>query len=227
MSEPESQPAEAAPPQPKGRHVEGSFAAMVAESIGGWRGMFDSGIPVVVFVAVNATTSLMPAVWSAIGAGAFIFLFRLVRRESVQQALGGFFAVALAAFIAARTGEARNYFVVAIVRNLGLAAICLVSVLVRRPLIGLIWEYVEGRGTAWRLEPSLMRIYRNLTLLWTGIFALRGVVQAFLYDRDETGWLAAASLAMGYPLFAAGGLVTVLVVRKLEKSRRSAPNPAE
>jgi uncharacterized transporter YbjL len=51
------------------------------------------------------------------------------------------------------------------------------------------------------------------TLTWVLVFAARFVVQRWLYDEDQTGWLAFARLAMGYPLTAVALVVTVWAVR--------------
>ncbi|MGI8695790.1 MAG: DUF3159 domain-containing protein [Mycobacteriales bacterium] len=197
----------------------GAAVDMLLQSIGGWRGMVDSGLPVVVFVIVNAIAALHTAIWSALGAGAAICLFRLLRRQSPQQAISGLFAVGVAALIAAWTGQARGFFLLGIWRNAFYGAVMLVSVLIRRPLVGLAWEYVDGRGTAWRDDRSLLWMYTLLTLLWTALFGGRAVVQQVFYVRNATGWLAATSLAMGYPLFAAVAAVTVITVARSRKRR--------
>ncbi|HYT10540.1 MAG TPA: DUF3159 domain-containing protein, partial [Mycobacteriales bacterium] len=82
---------------------------LLVESLGGWRGLADSGLPVVVFVGVNAAAGLAAAVWAALAAGVLLLVLRLVRRQSAQQAVSGFLGVALAAYIASRTGEAKGY----------------------------------------------------------------------------------------------------------------------
>lgn len=187
------------------------------QAIGGWRGLVDSGLPVVVFVVANAIGGLRLAIWSAVGAGVLLFVVRLARREPVQQAIGGFVAVAIAAFIAARTGQARGYFLFGIWRNLVYGAVFLGSVLVRWPLLGLAWEYLEGRGRSWRHNRTMMRTYGATTLLWAAVFFSRTLVQHFFYQRNATGWLAATSLAMGYPLFAVVGVISVWAIRRARR----------
>ena len=203
---------------------------LLVESIGGWRGLVDSGLPVVVFVAVNAAAGLTAAVWAALGAGAVLFVLRLARKESVQQALSGFFGVAVAAFIAARTGEAKGFFLLGIWASFVYAGVFLVSVLVRWPVVGVIWEYVDGRdgGTGWRRDRALMRVYTWCTLVWVAVFLSRGLVQRYLYDGDRTGWLAVARLAMGYPLTIGALAISVLAVRRVRGAAEDAdPQPGE
>ncbi len=196
---------------------------LLVESIGGWRGLVDSGLPVVVFVAANAAAGQTAAIWAAVAAGMVLFALRLARRESVQQAVSGFLGVAVAAFIAARTGEAKGFFLLGIWASFLYAGLFLVSVLARWPVVGVIWEYVDGAGDqAWRKDKQLMRVYTWCTLVWVGVFLARGLVQRYLYQEDQTGWLAVARLGMGYPLTIAALTVSVLAVRRLRKAREAA-----
>jgi hypothetical protein len=198
---------------------------LLVESIGGWRGLVDSGLPVVVFVAANAAGGLTAAIWAAIGCGVLLLTLRLLRRESVQQAVSGFLAVALAAYIASRTGEAKGFFLLGIWASFLYAGLFLASVLVRWPLVGVVWEYVDGGGGTWRRKAALLRVYTWTTLLWVGVFLSRGIVQRFLYEEDRTGWLAVARLAMGYPVTVGALAVTILAVRRVR--HRIAAVPAE
>ncbi len=209
----------AADPGPGEQPTTPKQPPLLVQSIGGWRGMLDSGLPVVVFVAVNALAGLRPAIWAAIGVGVVLFGIRLALRQTVQQALSGFFAILVAAFIANRTGEAKGYFLLGIWASFAYAAVFLLSVLARWPLVGLIWEYVDGRdiGTRWRRDRPLMRVYIACTLLWVVVFLARGLVQRYLYDQDLTGWLAFARLAMGYPVTIAALAVSVLAVRRVRR----------
>jgi hypothetical protein len=190
---------------------------LLVESVGGWRGLFDSGLPVVVFVVANTAAGLTAAIWAAVAAGAVLFVLRLVRRETVQQAVSGFLGVAVAAYIASRTGEAKGFFLLGIWASFFYACAFTLSVLVRWPLVGVIWEYVDGGGAGWRRNRALMRVYTWTTLVWVGVFLSRGLVQRFLYEEDRTGWLAVARLAMGYPLTVGALALSVLAVRRVRR----------
>jgi Protein of unknown function (DUF3159) len=202
---------------------------MLVESIGGWRGLVDSGLPVVVFVVANALAGLQAAIWAAIGAGVVLVGIRLARRQTVQQAISGFFGILIAAFIANRTGEAKGYFLFGIWASFLYAGVFLVSLLARWPLVGLIWEYVDGRGigTAWRKDRPLMRVYLLCTLLWVLVFLARGLVQRYLYDQDATGWLAFARLAMGYPFTIGALAVSVFAVRRVRQAEHHDTTPED
>jgi hypothetical protein len=60
----------------------------------------------------------------------------------VQQAVSGLFAVGIAVAISAASGQARDFFVLGIVRNAALGAVLLASIALRRPLVGVIAEFL-------------------------------------------------------------------------------------
>lgn len=114
---------------------------LVLEQLGGVRGMVDASLPTIAFILGNIR-GLTVGIWSAVAAAALIFLLRLVRRESVQQAVSGLFGVVVAVLLAAMSGHARDYFVLGIVRNAAIGVVLVGSVLVRRPLIGYLAEFL-------------------------------------------------------------------------------------
>ena len=206
------------------------------EQMGGPMGMLDSGLPVVVFVVVNAIGSLGWAIGAALAAGLVIAAVRLVRHKPVTQAVAGLFGVGLAAFIAYRTGSAKGYFLFGIWSFVAYGTALLLSILVRWPLIGVLWEGVNGRGSTWRSDRKLVRRYDYATAVWVLVFGARFAVQNQLYAANEVGWLATARLLMGYPLYLLAILATVLIVgsangmtlpsRKSLTARKTRPEPA-
>jgi len=205
-----------------------TYRKQLLDGIGGWTGTVITAIPPVVFVIVNALTSLRVAIAAAVGSAIALAIYRLARRQPVQQALTGLFAVVIAAIIAARTGEARGYFLLGIWSSFAYAAAFGVSVLVRRPVVGLMWEFLEpmpgGGGLPWHRRRGLLHAYNVATLAATAVFLLRGTVQLTLYRRDATGWLAVARLAMGYPLYIAALAFGFWVVTR---ARRRLTTPAD
>ena len=115
---------------------------LVLEQLGGWRGMLDATLPTLAFIVANSADGLRTGIWAALGAALLVFLLRLVRRESVQQAVSGLFAVGIAVAIAAASGQARDFFVLGIVRNAAIALVLFGSIAFRRPLVGVIAEFL-------------------------------------------------------------------------------------
>ncbi|MBF6229963.1 DUF3159 domain-containing protein [Nocardia farcinica] len=182
--------------------------------MGGFSGLIYSTVPVVVFVPVNTFAGLTVAIWSALGAAAAILVWRLIRRDPLQPAVSGFIGVGICAFIAWRMGEAKGFFLFGIYTSLVYAGVFLASILVRRPLVGVIWGALNGHGSVWRTDRTLVRLYDLATATWALVFGARYLVQSELYDSDHTGWLAAARIGMGWPLTAVAFAVTIWAVRR-------------
>jgi len=187
------------------------------EQMGGVSGLIYSSLPVVVFVLANSFFGLTAAIWSSLGSAVAITVLRVVRKEPLQPAISGFFGVAIAAFIAYRTGSAKGFFLFGIYASLIYCGVFVLSVVVRWPIAGVIWNMLNGTGHAWRQDKPSRYGYDVATLAMAAIFAARFVVQRWLYQEDYTGWLAFAKIAMGYPLYALGLLVVVWAVRRSDK----------
>jgi hypothetical protein len=192
------------------------------EQMGGVQGIVASTIPVAVFVVVNLLFALQAALIAALAAGVTIAIWRVARKQALQPAVSGLFAVGVAAFIAYRTGEARAFYLPGLLFSAALGLAFLVSVLVRWPLAGVIWHGINGDGQSWRRDRRMLRAYTLASLLWTVVFVARVVVQGLLYNADEETWLGVARLAMGYPLVGVALLGTFWAVRRA----RRAPEPS-
>jgi hypothetical protein len=190
----------------------------ILDAMGGWSGTVVAAIPPIVFVIANLIGGLRPAIVAALSSAVIVALYRVVRRESLQQAVMGVFSVGVAALIAARTGEARGFFVLGIASAIGYAAVFAVSLVVRRPLVGVLWEFLEPsplpEGQRWHKVVGLRRAYEIATLAALTMFASRAVVQLSLFRENRTGLLAIAKLVMGFPLYVAVVALSFWVVRR-------------
>lgn len=182
--------------------------------MGGIPGLIYASLPSLVYVVADAAAGLHVAVAVAVAAGVGIAIVRMVRKEPIQPAVSGLIGVGIAAAIAYQTGDAKDYFLVGIWVSFACAVVFFISVLLRRPLVGVIWGAVSGGGQAWRTERRSRVGYDIATLALTAVFAARFVVQNWLYGEDSTGWLAFARIAMGYPLTAVALVVVVWAVRR-------------
>ncbi|MPY58563.1 DUF3159 domain-containing protein [Streptomyces spongiae] len=187
------------------------------EQAGGTKGLVFSALPPVVFVVANNVGGLKAGVAAALLVALGIAVQRLTRRESIQPALGGLFGVAIAAGISWYTGSAKDFFLIGIWASLAGAVAFVLSVLLRWPLAGLIWNSATGKGTVWR-EDKRSRLYYDIaTLVLAAIFGARFAVQQYLYQADEVGSLGFAKIAMGYPLLAVGFLAVAWAARASNK----------
>lgn len=210
--------------EPQSREDVREERVLLDRALGGWRGIIDSGAPTVVFVIVYVATgnNLSVSVWSALGAGAAIALWRIVRRESLQQIFAGLVGVGISAFVASRTQTGEGYFIPGLLQNIGYGLAFLISILVGWPLIGVIVGFLTGQGVRWRSDPELRRIYSAASWIWVGLFALRIAVQGPMYLAGWVGPLGFAKVIMGVPLFIAAGYFTYLVLKPVFERRREA-----
>ena len=213
MSDPGSEP---------GTQTSSTRGASVLQQMGGVSGLIYSSLPVVVFVPVSSAFGLMPAIVAALGVATAILVWRLIRRESTQPAISGFFAVAISALIAYLVGASKGYFLLGIWMSLFWAIVFAASVVIRKPVVGYIWGWVhtQDRG-AWRNVPRARRAFDVATVVWVLVFTSRFVVQHHLYDADQTGWLGVARIAMGWPLTAIAALVTYLAIKSAQRAVRA------
>jgi len=201
-------------PEP-GQHTK---AHAVLEQMGGISGLIYSSLPVVVFVPVSTAFGLVPAITAALGVAAVILVWRLARHESIQPAVSGFIGVGISALIAYLVGESKGYFLLGIWMSLFWAVIFALSVLIRRPVVGYIWGWVNSHDRGWRKVRGAVLAFDVATIVWVLVFTSRFVVQHHLYDADQTGWLGVARIAMGWPLTAVAALVTYLAIRAAQRA---------
>lgn len=150
-------------------------------------------------------------------------LLRLARRETPQYAITGVVGVGFAAFVATRTGKAENFFLPGLLLNAAYAAAYFVSILIRRPLIGVLVAGLSGSGMGWRDDPVQMRAYTRASWLWVVLFGVRLLVQLPLYLAGSVTALGVAKTAMGLPLFGIGIWLTWLLVREHADLGEGAP----
>jgi hypothetical protein len=197
---------------------------LMAQAVGGWRGLLDSSLPSALFLVVYVVDGqqLAPAVWTAVGAGVLIAVLRLIRRQSLQQVLSGFVGVAFCAWFASRTGRAEDFYLPGLLTNLAYGLGLAISCLVGHPLLGYGVGAATGDLTGWRSVPEQRRAYALATWFFVGVFAARLLVQVPLYLSGSVAALGTVKLIMGWPLFA---LAALLAFRVISRARADAPVP--
>ena len=126
-----------------------------------------------------------------------------------------------------KTGNAKDFYLPGILLSLGYAVAMLVSVMVRRPLVGWLWSLVMGGGRmTWRDEPRLLRTFGWLTVLWASIYVVKVVVQTGLYLTDQVTLLGVARLVLGVPPYLLLLAVTVWAVRRVRPVEDVVQEPA-
>ncbi len=198
---------------------------MLDRAIGGWRGLFDSGAPTLVFVIVYLIQpdNLQVALWAALTVGVTIAVYRFIRKDSLQQVIAGLVGVGIAAGFSAWTGKAENFFLPGLLTNAAYGTAFLISILVRWPLFGVFLGLFTGTGMKWRAITEYRRAAAAASWVWVGMFFLRLAVQLPLYLTGAIGALGVMKVVMGWPLFLASAYFTYRLLQpiynKLEASK--------
>jgi uncharacterized membrane protein len=163
--------------------------------------LVDTALSPIVFLAVNALAGLNAAAIAALGLAVAVVLTRLVRRQPVTNALGGLVGVGIAVLIALATGSAEGYFLPRVVLNAFWALAFLVSIVARRPAIGIFAQLVHGLPEDWLANPPVRRAFTEATMIWVVYYAGKAIIYGVLIQAGELGALAAVSFVLGWPLF--------------------------
>ena len=175
----------------------------VIDAIGGPRGVIESMLPGVVFVALFVITSNLQLTIGVSAALAVLqVIVRLCQRQSVMGAVSGLLAVGICLIWAWNSHEARNYYMFGFLTNAFYVVLLTISLLVRVPGLGLVIEFIRTLPT---------EHFRAWLADWRGDKALNRV-QVPLYLGNHVGWLGTARLLMGIPFWALAIWVSYLIV---------------
>lgn len=195
-------------------------------AVGGVRGLIESLLPGFLFLVVfTVTKEVAPSVLVPLGIAVVFVLVRAITRSPIAPAVIGLVGIGLSAGLALWTGRAEENFLLGFVINGVWLAALLVSLLARRPLIGVITALLTG-DSEWRSDPAKRTVLTVATWLWVGMFVLRLGVQVPLYVAEQAAALAATKLLMGLPLYASVLWVTWLMVRAVYARGAEEQSPA-
>ncbi len=208
------------------------FAEQMAQQLGGWRGLVESGVPVAVFVLVNVVLGevfpdkadsrmvLQWAIGSSVAVALAIAVLRFTRKQSIRFAVNGLFGIALGAYLAWNSGEQRDFYLPGIFITLGYVVLLLGSIFVGHPLVGWIWTVVANAGKGdWRSDEKLKRTFVWLTALWATVFFLKFLIQGSLYLAHYETALGVSRIALSYPPFALLLAITIWAVRRVRREQ--------
>lgn len=225
----------AATTSPTGHHqatVEEVIRHRLSTVLGGWRGSLETALPTLAFVVAWVwRDDLRTAVGAAIVATLVLAVVRLAQRQSLKFVLQAVVPTAIAAFFALRSGRAEDAFLPGIIWNAVMAAVAVLSVVTRWPLVGFMVaagdpELAED-PLGWRRDRGLVRVCTRLTLVLIALFAVRLAIMVPLYLAGQVAALGVAKVVLGWPLWLAGvAVMGVLLVRGRTPSDLAAASPA-
>jgi Protein of unknown function (DUF3159) len=193
--------------------------AMLA-AMGGARGLVESLLPGILFLVLYATTK---DVWLAVLVPLVVSVgfvaWRVLQKGQPVLAFAGLIGVGISAAVALLTGQGEDNFLWGFTVNALVLTALLFSMLMRRPLVGVIAGALTGTPYAWRTERAKRAVAWRATVLWLVVIGARLAFQVPMYFAADAGTpgavelLAATKLAMGVPLYLAALWVSWLMVR--------------
>jgi len=187
---------------------------LLDKAIGGWRGLIDSALPSMLFILIFVfQKNLNYALVASLALGGVLLVIRLFERKSLTQVFSGFIGLSISVFLTWRTKDASNFFLTGIVTNGIYGFFLLISVLIRKPLIGYLVGSLVGDTSGWLKHPLLVRAYTTVTWLWVAVFSLRLLVQIPLYLNDKIALLGTVKIFMGWPLYLFAVWLTYQIVQ--------------
>lgn len=187
--------------------VEEALRERLVEMLGGPRGGLETAAPAATFAfAYTGTGRMATSLIVAAGVALVLLAARLVQGSTTRYALNGLVCIAIgAAFAYAFGGEgsAENIFLPGIVVQTVFPLLLGASVLVRRPLLGIVIGEILGDAGAMRRDAGIMKLADRITLLLMVPGIIRVCVDLPLYFAGKVGWFGVTSLVFGWPLFAA------------------------
>jgi hypothetical protein len=177
-------------------------AALFA-AFGGVRGMVETTVPGLVFVAIyTVNRDLKSAAIAALALSVVLGVARLVQRDTLKHAFSGVFGVAFGAVFAMMSGNAKNFYLPGMLYTLGLAIAYLVSAAAGLPLLGLILGPIFKENLSWRKRnPGRLRAYTKASWAWGLILLAKSAILFPLYwwgNATQLGWV---KVALGIPPF--------------------------
>jgi len=188
-------------------------AATLLTAMGGVRGIVESILPGLLFlVTYTVTRNLWWSVAAPVVIAVVFVVIRVVRRQPLTTSVAGLVGIVISAVIALLLNKPEANFIPGFFINAGILLVTLITLAVRRPLIGLVASLLLG-DPEWRSDRAQRRVAYIATWFWVGLAVIRLGVELPLYFAGDTSALAAARLITGVPLYAVILWLTWLVMR--------------
>jgi Protein of unknown function (DUF3159) len=196
--------------------IDAPLGTALLGSVGGVRGIVESVLPTLVFLVLHLIfpQNLVLATLVPLGAAVIFVIARLVAHSPASPAITGAVILGITALLAIVTNRAENNFIPGILLNAGLLLAMLVSLAIRRPLVGVFVSFLLGeQAENWRAEPAKRRALTLATWLWVAMFVIRLAIEVPLYLAANASGLAITKIILGVPLYAVVLLLTWLLIR--------------
>lgn len=187
------------------------------KTVFGGRGLkiLDVIVPLLIFLVVRSNLGLIPALFGSIGSAVIFFLVRIIQKDNLTYALAGLGGVLLAAGFALLSGSDVGFFIPGLVSGGLTVVLCLLSVLLKRPLAAYSSYLTRRWPLDWYWHARVRPAYSEVTLFWAIGFAARLGLEFLLFSQGAVNSLGLIRTLLGWPY-----TVLILILSYLYGIRR-------
>jgi hypothetical protein len=211
--------------------VEAAVRAQLAKAFGGVRGIVEAAVPTIAFtLSWILTEDLKTSLIISISLSVVLLLVRVLQRSTPQFVINSLIGIAIGAFFASRSGDAKDYFLPGILWNAGYSVAMLLSIVTRWPVVGFLIGSVTGDPTAWHKDRGVVKLCSRLTWMLLLPCVVRVAVQLPVWlfggGDEAVAALGLAKIVMGWPLQIAALAAMLWVLGKGRTPIKSPVAPA-
>ena len=161
--------------------------------------IWDSIVPLVVFLAINQIFSLNYALVFSLLSGVIFLIYRLWSKDKLTYALAGLAVVAIAAGMAYLSKSGAAFFIPGLITGLLTVVLCFGSVLIKKPLAAWSSRFTQRWPKEWYKLKKVRSAYSEVTLFWGFAFGLRTILEIWLLLQDALNAVGAVKIFLGWP----------------------------
>lgn len=162
----------------------------------------DAGLPMLAFVVGYGLRGAAAGMICALAMAAAIAGWRIRCHHSLWAVTLAFAIVLLASGLVKTSGEGRSFFLVELAINFAGVVVFGGSLIVNRPLTGVIAKRFDNEARQWWLSPQRLRLHRLTSIVWFALWASHLIILVPLYVSNETVVLGVASMLIIKPSLA-------------------------
>jgi len=161
--------------------------------------IWDSIVPLVVFLAINQIFNLNYALVFSLLSGVIFLIYRLWSKEKLTYALAGLAVVAIAAGMAYLSNSGAAFFIPGLITGLLTILLCFGSVLIKKPLAAWSSRITRRWPKEWYKLEKVRPAYSEVTLFWGFAFGLRTILEIWLLLQNALNAVGAVKIFLGWP----------------------------
>ena len=148
-------------------------------------GVFDSVVAPLFFVISNNFTTLNQSILYTGILLLLLFLYRLLRKQNLKFVFYGLIGTLVALLLARIQGSASGFFIPGIIRDISIAFIGLVSIMIKKPFTIYSSKAMRKWPQEWYLHELVRPAYTKVAIIWTLYLFLKGGLQIIFFNSPE------------------------------------------